>query len=229
MKTLIHGNGFEFRRLDAIAATGRSILLPVNFPSAPNVTSFESTLNVSLETLMEWDIAPENPARVSAAGMTFAFCSSGLSDPADFLKNVRMAVDRGLSPNAALKALTTTPAELLGVSNLVGTVEPGKLANFVVTDGELFDSETKIVETWVNGIRHEMKPAKSYDATADWTVKTLGPDGKALSLELSIKTSDKSSSGSIQWPQLKTKKSEDKSSKNSKTKQKKHKQEGEES
>lgn len=220
VKTLIHGNGFEFRRLDAIADTGRSILLPVNFPSAPNVTSFESTLNVSLETLMEWDIAPENPARVSAAGITFAFCSSGLSDPADFLKNVRIAVDRGLSPNVALKALTTTPAELLGVSHLVGTVERGKLANFVVTDGELFDSETKIVETWVNGVRHEMKPAPSYDATADWTVKTLGPGGKPLSLELSIKTSDESSSGSIQLPQLKTKKSKDKSSKNSKIKQK---------
>ncbi len=223
VKTMIHGSGFEFRRLDAIADTGRSILLPVNFPSAPNVTSFESTLNVSLETLMEWDIAPENPARVSAAGITFAFCSSGLSDSADFLKNIRVAVERGLSPNAALKALTTTPAELFGVSNLVGTVERGKLANFVVTDGELFDSKTKIVETWVNGIRHEMKPAPSYDATADWTVKTVGPNGKTLSLELSIKTSDKSSSGSIQLPKSKTKKSNDKKSQDAKTKKAKQK------
>ena len=213
---MIHGNGFEFRRLDAIAETGRSILLPVDFPSAPNVSSFESTLNVTLETLMEWDIAPENPARISDAGITFAFCSSGLSDPADFLKNIRVAVERGLSPNAALKALTTTPSDLFGVSDLVGSVERGKLANFVVTDGELFSPKTKIVETWVNGVRHEMAPAPAYDASSDWKVKTVGPNGKPLTLDLTIKSSDKSSSGSIKLPKSEVKKSGEKPKKKTK-------------
>ena len=56
--------------------------------------------------------------------------------------------------------LTVTPAELFGVSDRLGTVEPGKSAHLVVTDGDLFDEQTKVVETWVAGEQFVIEPAK---------------------------------------------------------------------
>ena len=218
VKAIIKGNGFEFRRLDEIVATGRPILLPVDFPAAPNVTSYEASLNVSLETLMEWDHAPENPARLDDAGVEFAFTSAGLEDQKEFLDNIRKAVSRGLNKESALKALTVTPANLFGLSHLLGSIERGKLANLVVADGDLFDEKTKINETWVSGVRYENEKQPALDLSGKWKLESEDQKGKPVQLELKL-TSDKDSvSGSIQAlstkPQKKksAKKTEDKES-----------------
>ena len=63
----------------------------------------EESLDVSLADLMHWDIAPENPARLDAAGVTFALTSHGLRDQATFLAAVRRAVERGLKADSALE------------------------------------------------------------------------------------------------------------------------------
>ena len=60
------------RRIDAIAATGLPVIVPVTFPKAPNVSTPEGALAASLEDLLDWDIAPENPARLEKAGVRFA-------------------------------------------------------------------------------------------------------------------------------------------------------------
>ncbi|MEZ6040929.1 MAG: amidohydrolase family protein [Planctomycetaceae bacterium] len=153
LKLVVRGSGREYRRLDDVRATGRPVILPVAFPSAPNVESVEAAQDVSLESLMHWDLAPENPARVDQAGITFAFSTDQLSSSNDFLKSIRQAVKRGLSPVSALRALTTTPAEMFGVSDQLGTVQKGRLASLTVTDGDIFDEKTKVVETWVAGER----------------------------------------------------------------------------
>jgi N-acetylglucosamine-6-phosphate deacetylase len=179
----IRGSGHEYKRLDAIVATGRSIILPLNFPKPPNVASAETALNVDLEDLMHWDIAPENPMRLDTAGVKIAFTSHGLKDQGAFLKAVRTAVERGLTADAALRALTTTPAELFGAEHSLGTVERGKLANFVVTDGDLFADKTKIVETWVNGTRYEVAKASEFDVRGKWKVTIEGKE-KPVVMEL---------------------------------------------
>ena len=158
LNLIVKGSGNEYRRLDSIAATKRTVILPLNFPDAPNVSTVEIARDASLESMMHWDIAPENPGRVAAAGIRFAFTADRLSSPDEFLKSLRTAVERGLGEDAALQALTITPAELFGVSDQLGTVETGKLASFVVTDGDLFASKTKVVETWVDGARFEHAP-----------------------------------------------------------------------
>ena len=96
LRAIIHGSGREYRRLDEIVATGRAVILPVNFPQPPSVATVEESLDVSLADLMHWDIAPENPARLDAAGVTFALTSHGLRDQATFLAAVRRAIERGL-------------------------------------------------------------------------------------------------------------------------------------
>lgn len=219
LKAMIKGSGLEFRRLDDVVKTGRSIILPVDFPSAPNVASFETALNVSLETLLEWDLAPENPKRLADAGVNFAFCSSGLDSRSDFLKNIRIAVDRGLPKIKALQALTTTPAQLFGVDQLVGTIERGKLANLIVVDGDLFDKDTQILETWVAGQRYQIEKPARLDLTGDWKLTSRNLNGKPLDLKLSLQAKGGQVKGSLEMSsatsakQAAPKKSESKKSK----------------
>lgn len=164
LSLIVVGNGREYRRMAEIAATKRPIILPLAFPKAPNVSTPETAQDATLESLMHWDIAPENPARVDSAGISFAFTTERLESKADFLKSLRKAVSRGLSPKSALKALTTTPAALFGLDDQLGTIQSGHLASFVITDGDLFEKRTKVLETWVSGQRFEHSPEKVRNA-----------------------------------------------------------------
>ncbi|HLU48760.1 MAG TPA: amidohydrolase family protein, partial [Planctomycetota bacterium] len=198
LRLVIHGTGREYRRIDAIRALRRPIIVPLDFPRPPDVGTPESALDVSLEELLHWDFAPENPARLVAAGIPIAFTSEGLEDRRQFLARVRRAVRRGLDPNEALRALTTLPAELLGISSELGTVEPGKLASIIVTDGDIFDDDTKIVDVWVRGTRYELETPEWFDVTGTWTIDsklgapieslTLDARGRGLRGELRLRT-----------------------------------------
>ena len=81
------------------------------------------------------------PAALNTAGITFAFTSGGAQNPGDFIRNVARTVrEGGLSEDAALKALTIGAATLAGANDQLGTIEKGKIANLVVTEGNLFDN-----------------------------------------------------------------------------------------
>ncbi|MFK7766989.1 MAG: amidohydrolase family protein [Mariniblastus sp.] len=174
LKLTILGSGNEYRRIDEIAALGRPIVLPVNFPKAPDVSSAETANDVSLESLMHWDHAPENPKRLAEKGVTFAFTTKGLKDKNDFLKHVRTAVKRGLPPKTALAAMTTNAAKLFGVEDQVGTVAKGKIANVIITDGDIFAEKTKIVETWVDGVRFQAEHEHLREVEGQWNLKAKG-------------------------------------------------------
>lgn len=73
----------------------------------------------------------------------------------DIKKNVRRMIESGLSEKAALTALTTYPAGLLGISAIAGTVEKGKLANLVVTDKSYFDEKSSIKYVFVDGKKYD--------------------------------------------------------------------------
>lgn len=176
LNAAIVGSGYEYRRLDAIRATGRTIIVPLNFPKAPNVGTAEAARNVSLERLLDWDTAPENPARLEQAGVAIAFTSHGLKEQGKLLAAVRTAIERGLSEDAALRAMTTTPAKLLGVDNRLGSLAVGNLANFVVADGPLFAEKTKLLETWVSGERYVLTETPNSDVRGQWTVAVVGSD-----------------------------------------------------
>ena len=191
LNVIINGSGNEYRRLNDVRATGRTIIVPLNFPKPPNVATAESATNVSLESLMHWDLAPENPARLAEAGVPIVLTSNGLKKKSDFLKHLRKAVTRGLPKADALQALTERPAETFGISNLLGSIAPGKLGSLVVTDGDLFEPKTKILETWVAGERFEHDAAPERDTVGDWEMTIAGGDDKPGKLLLSV--SDESS------------------------------------
>jgi imidazolonepropionase-like amidohydrolase len=84
----------------------------------------------------------------------FAFYSDGQSTPRDLMRAVKKAIDAGLSPNDAIRALTLSPAEIYGVSDRLGSVDKGKIANLVVVDGDLFNG-AKVKYVFVDGNKFE--------------------------------------------------------------------------
>jgi len=143
--------GDEYRRIDAIKATGSSFIIPVTFPEAYDIEDPLDARNISYEQMKAWELAPTNPAAMEKAGIKFAITSYGLQNSKDFWANIRKAMDYGLSEKQALMSLTEIPAQLLNVSDKVGTLTKGKLANFIITSDNLFKKDNIIYENWVEG------------------------------------------------------------------------------
>ena len=168
---LFVSSGQEWRRPDLAKAAGTTFIVPLNFPELPKLPADSDWDQVSLDQLRAWDWASENPALLRQQGLQIALTTFGLTDKKKFRQNLRLALDRGLSENDALAALTTIPAKLCGVQDRLGTIEPGKLANLTVVDGKgYFDSDAKIKEVWIDG-RIYRGPAEEPKSTSTDEVK----------------------------------------------------------
>ena len=168
------GSGYEYRRLEVIRDAGVPVILPLNFPDTPDIESPESAMNVSLEDLRHWDLAPENPGMLSNAGVRIAITGSGLGNNKSFLEQLRVAVERGLDQDAALDALTLTPANLLGLEQHYGSLERGKVASFVVADGNIFERSVKVEEVWIDGKPYEVAATGKTDLRGRWQAELDG-------------------------------------------------------
>ena len=125
------------------------VVYSLNYPVRPRTLAPDA--DEPLSAMRERAEAPKVPAALAAAGVSFAFSSSGLSDPKDFVKNAAKAVRAGLAVDAAVRALTLSAATIAGVGDRLGSIEKGKIANLVVADGDLFDEKTKITRVFVAG------------------------------------------------------------------------------
>ncbi len=159
---LLLSTGQEWRRPELARRSGAGFIVPVNFPELAKLSSDDDWDDYSLDALRRWDWAPENPALLRQAGLEVALTSYGLPDRKVFRKKLRAALDRGLSENDALAALTTVPAKFCGLENVLGTIEPGKLAHLTVVNGEsYFDPANVVREVWIDGRRIPgIEPAK---------------------------------------------------------------------
>ncbi len=164
------GSGQEYRLIDVLKGRTQPMVLPLNFPDAPNVSSPEAATNVTLADLRHWYLAPTNPSQLAAAGVPFAITADGLSTLTQFLPNLRTAVARGLAPDKALAALTTVPAAWLGIEKTHGTIAVGKAANLVVTEGDLFTEEASVRDVWVQGTRYGVTRPAQIDPRGAWVI-----------------------------------------------------------
>jgi len=154
---VMKGNGDEYQLIQEISEAGVSVILPLNYPKAPDVSdSYESVL-VPYADLKHWELAPINPSALVDKNIEIAFTTDGLKDKKQFRKNLLKAVKYGLSKEDALKALTFTPAKLMGVETEVGTLEAGKIANFLITSDEFFEEDCTVYENWVQGEKYIIK------------------------------------------------------------------------
>jgi len=152
-KYIIKSTGDEYQRINEVKATGASLIIPLTFPKAYDVEDPAEARNVSLSQMKGWELAPTNPASLEKAGIKFALTAFGLENSRDFWANIRTAIENGLTEKQALLSVTEIPASLLGISDKVGSLEKGKVANFLISSDNLFKNGNIIFENWVQGKR----------------------------------------------------------------------------
>ncbi|HLH42957.1 MAG TPA: amidohydrolase family protein [Bryobacteraceae bacterium] len=161
-QAILYGMQEGYRAVELLKKSAAPVLVSLKWPQRP-ADSNPSDVD-SLRALEVRDRAPSTPAEFAKAGIPFAFYSDGLDQPRDLQKAVKKAIDAGLSRRDAIRALTLSPAEIYGVADRIGSIEKGKIANLVVTRGELFDDSTRVEMVFVDGRRYLMAPEQSVPA-----------------------------------------------------------------
>lgn len=161
LKATIVGAVEGFKALDALS--GRPAVVSVNFPQPAQTTGWSYRVSQrrppgdSAAAARETQKVIEgNAAALHKAGIKFALASGGSRD---FLPNVRKAIAAGLPATAALEAVTIRAAELAGAGETLGSIEAGKIANLVVSNGDILSDSAKVSAVFVDGIRYEVAPA----------------------------------------------------------------------
>ncbi len=174
----IVGSGNEFKRLEALDTAGRAVIVPLVFPKAPDVFSVGSADATSLDDLMSWEHAPSNARYLIERGIPVSITSSKLPKSQKFWDNLEKAIDAGLPADDALAALTTAPAQLLGVSEQLGTIEQGKVANLIIASDDLFDTQADatILSLYIDGRRHHLADPEDTRFDGAWTVDVVSID-----------------------------------------------------
>ena len=172
MNFIIKGSGDEYLSIDGLEDA--QFILPVNFPAAYDLGDPYESLDLSLEKMKHWELAPANAALLASKGVSFAFTAFGLKNTEDFLENVKSCVKHGLSEEAALKALTIVPAKMLGISDTYGALKKGMKANFIVCEKNLFNSNSKILENWIQGKAFVINQKQEHDYRGSYILKING-------------------------------------------------------
>jgi imidazolonepropionase-like amidohydrolase len=110
-----------------------------------------SSLMQSVQANQPYDEIYAQPGLLYEAGVKFAFSTGGGANARHVPLSAALAVAYGLPKEAAMKALTIWPAEIFGAEKDIGTVEPGKLANFVITTGDPMDMRSQIIDVFIKG------------------------------------------------------------------------------
>lgn len=184
---IIKATGREYQRIKEVAATKAPLILSLNFTQAQDVEDPNDARLVSLADMKAWELAPTNPAAVEKAGISFSLTTSDLRDTKTFMTNLRKAIEYGLSEKAAMEALTKTPATWLGVYDKVGSVDAGKMANFVITTGPIFSEKTSFLQNWVNGEKYAVKEDAWHSIAGTYNLVVNTPGGPQT-YSLDIKT-----------------------------------------
>jgi imidazolonepropionase-like amidohydrolase len=180
-RAVIYGGQQGYAAADELAAAKVPVLVNLKWPEKEKDSDPEA--EEPLRELRFRDRAPSSPAALAKAGVKFAFYLEGTGSPKDALKNAKKAVDAGLAADAALRAFTLNAAEILGVGDRLGSIEAGKIANLVVTDGDPFNEKTKVKMTFVDGRRYEVhEPGRPTEPptvklTGKWKLTVNAPQG----------------------------------------------------
>ena len=190
---IIVGGGNEYQLVDKIRSSGNNYIIPINFPKAYDVENPMLADYIALSDMRYWNQAPSNLASLQKNGVNFSLTSYGIEKVSDFKENLLKAINYGFDKNAALASLTTIPAALLGKSGQMGTLEKGKMANFIICSKDIFDKETIIYENWIQGKRHVINDLDLKDISGKYNLLvnnqtyTLQIDGSNPNLKAKVK------------------------------------------
>ena len=179
----------EYQRMAEMKDTRATFIVPLNFPMAQDVEDPADARFVALNDMKHWEMAPAGPSFYEKAGVPFCLTTADLSSVSQFGRNLQKAKEYGLSDAKALEALTKTPATTLGVYDKVGSLEEGKLANFLITTGPVFQEKTTVLQNWVQGIKYTLKEDLG-QITGTYQLEVNMPTGKkSYTLEVKSATS----------------------------------------
>ncbi len=169
IKFTIVGATEGWRALDALA--GHPVVVSVNYPAPATVTgwSFRNAMRHATPDSAAADrearkVIEANAAAINKAGLKFALASGG-TPAAAFVANVRKAIAAGLPADVALQAVTIRAAELAGLGSAMGSIEAGKIANLVVTEGgNVLGDSAKVRAVFIDGAKFDVAAAPAAPA-----------------------------------------------------------------
>lgn len=142
LRLVVVGGADAWRIAERLAAQDVSVILAsINRPPARRWEAYSTPF--------------ENPAKLVAAGVRVAIAGTGTPFDAAHTRHLpyeaAKAVAHGLGRQAALESVTLAPAEILGIDDRLGSLEAGKDATFIVTDGDPLDTMTRVRHAFVRG------------------------------------------------------------------------------
>ncbi|MRG47455.1 amidohydrolase family protein [Chitinophaga sp. SYP-B3965] len=168
---VIKAGGNEYQRIPEIVATKATYIVPLNYPQAMDVEDPNDARFVALADMKHWELAPTEPGAFEKANIPFCLTAADLKDTKSFIANVRKAIEYGLSEQKALEALTKIPATIVKAYDKIGSLDAGKLANFIITSGPVFQENTVLYQNWVQGNKYIVKEEGWNDIRGTYTLQ----------------------------------------------------------
>ncbi|MEO6187369.1 MAG: amidohydrolase family protein [Ginsengibacter sp.] len=190
VKYIIKAGGNEYQRIDEIAATKATYIVPLDFPKGMDVDDPNDARYIALADMKNWEMASENPAAFEKANINFCLTADGLKDAKTFWANLRKAIDAGLSEKAALNALTKNPAMAINAYDETGSLEVGKLANFFITNKPVFEDKAVILQNWVQGEKYGIKESDWNTVSASYKLALASANGSTTNYTLDVKSAN---------------------------------------
>lgn len=164
------GSGDEYTIIDELSELKTTLVVPIDFPKAYDVTNPYVARQIPLSDMKHWEMAPYNLSILAANSIPFCITSDGHKTAKDFWAHLRQAVNHGLSGSDALNALTMQPAKTIGIEKSVGSIEIGKIASFVIFDGNPFEKASELLETWMMGEQKILAPFLDDDIAGKYSL-----------------------------------------------------------
>jgi imidazolonepropionase-like amidohydrolase len=153
---VVYGGHEAYRSAEALKQAGVPVLISLKWPQRDK--DADPAAQDALRELEMRERAPSTPSVLAKAGVPFAFYSDGIDAPRDLMVAIRRAITAGLPLDEAIKAMTLSPAQIYGVADRLGSIDKGKIANLVVTSGDLFQEKTQVKYVFVDGVKFEPVP-----------------------------------------------------------------------
>ena len=198
IKFLIKGGGDEYQRVNEIKQGNSDLIIPINYPKPFNVDDPFKNKDILLSQLKHWEMAPSNPYFLEKSGINFSITSHGIKNLSDFRKNLIKSHERGASKSILLKALTYNPSKFINMDHKIGSLKKSFIANFFISDGDIFSRETKILSNWVKGIWYRVSDSNINDYAGNYSLVFETNDNlKIANLTLNVTGSKDNPSANI--------------------------------
>jgi len=178
-KLVVYGLEQYDKVIDLLKSSGTGVILKLDTPADKAIKNQKNDEDEAVQAQYDrvkesYDRTIAQAGKLAEAGVPFAFSTID-AKPSDAMKSLRAMIEAGLTESAAMAALTTNAASMIGMNRIAGTVEQGKLANLVITTGPIFSEDSQIKHVVADGsiFDYEIK-TKMKNGNGEATVEVAG-------------------------------------------------------